>query len=495
MKLSSKNIQGIPLPKTTLCSLFFLYIFQYKMIKELTKWKITKTLIMFAIPILIWNLIQQIYNIADTIIVWRFISDTALASVWAAFPIFFLLISIPIWLAAWASVIMSQLFGAKRLKDVKKSAYTALISAWILWLITSIIWFCFCWPILNLLQTPSDIFAWSKLYLQVIFLWTTLLFVYDMATSTFNALWDSKTPLQFLIISAVVNICLDLLFVIKFHRWIAWAAWATVVSRTIATTLAVVVLLRRLKKLESEKLENIFDWELLHDMTKIAIPAMLNHSLVAVWALAVQAVINSFGSNVIAGFTAASKVDTLAMMPIMNLSFALATFVAQNLWAKELQRAKAWFRSALTISVIFGLVMAIIIFFFGSSFIKIFLDTWVNPEIIEFGKNYLMVVSFGYILMWFLFDSWAVLRASGTMRPFVTSTLISIWAKVAAAYLLAWILWSSVIWWSVIIWRWMWAIISMWAYLKWNWQNTNLVDDTKITEIEMEWEEEKDHLD
>jgi len=322
-----------------------------------------------------------------------------------------------------------------------------------------------------------------------------LLFMYDMATSTFNALWDSKTPLQFLIISAVVNICLDLLFVIKFHRWIAWAAWATVVSRTIATTLAVVVLLRRLKKMESEKLENIFDWGLLQDMTKIAIPAMLNHSLVAVWALAVQAVINGFGSNVIAGFTAASKVDTLAMMPIMNLSFALATFVAQNLWAKEIQRAKAWFKSALTISVIFGLFMAIIIFFFGSSFIKLFLDTWVNPEIIEFGKNYLMVVSFGYILMWFLFDSWAVLRASGTMKPFVISTLISIWAKVAAAYTLAWVLWSSVIWWSVIIWRWMWAIISMWAYLKWNWQNTNLVDDTKITEIEMEWEEEKDHLD
>lgn len=465
------------------------------MIKDLTKWKITRTLIMFAIPMLIWNLIQQIYNIADTVIVGRFISENALASVWAAFPIFFLLISIPIWLATWASVIMSQLFWAKKIKDVKKSAYTALISAWILWLLTSIIWYCFCWPILNLLQTPLDIFEWSKLYLQVIFLWTTLLFVYDMATSTFNALWDSKTPLQFLIISAVVNICLDLLFVIKFHRWIAWAAWATVVSWIIATTLALVVLLRRLKNLWTEKVENIFDWNLLKEMTKIAIPAMLNHSLVAVWALAVQAVINSFGSNVIAWFTAASKVDTLAMMPIMNLSFALATFVAQNLWAKELQRAKEWFKSALIISVGFWLFMAVIIFFFWSSFIKLFLDTWVNPEIIEFGKSYLMVVSFWYILMGFLFDSWAVLRASGTMRPFVISTLISIWAKVAAAYLLAWILWSSVIWRSVIIWRWMWAIISMWAYLKWNWQNTNLVDDTKITEIEMEWEEEKDHLD
>lgn len=465
------------------------------MIKDLTKWKITRTLIMFAIPMLIWNLIQQIYNIADTVIVGRFISENALASVWAAFPIFFLLISIPIWLATWASVIMSQLFWAKKIKDVKKSAYTALISAWILWLLTSIIWYCFCWPILNLLQTPLDIFEWSKLYLQVIFLWTTLLFVYDMSTSTFNALWDSKTPLQFLIISAVVNICLDLLFVIKFHRWIAWAAWATVVSWIIATTLALVVLLRRLKNLWTEKVESIFDWNLLKEMTKIAIPAMLNHSLVAVWALAVQAVINSFGSNVIAWFTAASKVDTLAMMPIMNLSFALATFVAQNLWAKELQRAKEWFKSALIISVWFWLFMAVIIFFVWSSFIKLFLDILVNPEIIEFGKNYLMVVSFGYILMGFLFDSWAVLRASGTMRPFVISTLISIWAKVAAAYLLAWVLWSSVIWWSVIIWRWMWAIISMWAYLKWNWQNTNLVDDTKITEIEMEWEEEKDHLD
>jgi len=125
---------------------------------------------------------------------------------------------------------------------------------------------------------------------------------------------------------------------------------------------------------------------------------------------------------------------------------------------------------------------------------KLFLDSEVNNEIIAFGKDYLMVVAFGYVLMWFLFDSGAILRASGTMKPFVISTIISIWAKVAAAYLLVSILWSSVIWWSVIIGRWVWALISMWAYLKWDWTKTKVIEDN-ILQIEMEWEEEIDHLD
>ena len=464
------------------------------MIQDLTKWKITKTLVLFALPMLLWNFIQQIYNIADTVIVWRFVSDTALASVWAAFPVFFLLISIPIGLATWASVIMSQLFGAQKMKDVKKSAYTALISAWVVGLIVSAIWYFLCGPLLSLLQTPETIFEWAKQYLQVIFLGTTLLFVYDMVTSTFNALWDSKTPLWFLIISAIVNIWLDLLFVLKFHLWIKWVALATVSARVIATGLSLYVLLRRLKKIQTQSLGNIFDRNLLKEMTWIAVPAMLNQSLVAVWALAVQAVINWFWDNVIAWYTAASKVDTLAMMPIMNLSFALSTFVAQNLWAGKVERAKSWFKSALMISVGFSILMAIIIKFLWAHIMQLFLDPWVDPEIIDFGKRYLMIVSFSYILMWFLFDSWSVLRASWTMKPYLISTFISIWWKVAAAYLLAWILWESVIWWCVTIWRWLWAIISMIAYRRWNWQKNKLVD-SEILEIEMEWEEEKDHLD
>lgn len=464
------------------------------MIKDLTEWKITKTLILFALPMLVWNIVQQIYNIADTIIVWKFISETALASVWAAFPIFFLLISIPIWLATWASVIMSQLFWAKKNKDVKKASYTALIAAWILGIIVSLIWIFLCKPILNLLNTPEDIIFWSQQYLQIIFACIGFLFVYDMATSTFNALWDSRTPLVFLIISALLNIGLDLLFVIRFWWWISGAAFATGISRIVATILAVRTLLRRLKKFNTEKIDKFFDFSLLKSMTGIAIPAMLNHSLVAVWALAIQAVINSFGSNIIAWYTAASKVDTLAMMPIMNLSFALATFAAQNLGSGQVDRAKKWFKSALIISICFSIFMATIILLWWEEIMRLFLDSEINNEITTFGKEYLMVVAFWYIIMWFLFDSGAILRASGTMKPFVISTIISIWAKIAAAYLLVWTMWQSVIWRSVIIGRWVWAIISMWAYLRWKWQETKIIQNSTL-KIEMEWEEEINHLD
>ncbi len=450
------------------------------MIKDLTQWKITKTLILFALPMILGNMIQQVYNIADTIIVWRFISDTALASVGAAFPIFFLLISIPIGLATWASVIISQLFGAKKDKDVKKASYTALIAAWILGIIVSFVWIFLCKPILVLLNTPADIILWSQQYLQIIFACVGFLFVFDMATSTFNALGDSRTPLIFLTISAVLNILLDLLFVIKFGWGIAGTAWATGISCIIATILAVWTLLKRLKTFNTENLDKVFDFSFLKSMTKIAVPAMLNHSLVAVWALAIQAIINWFGNNVIAWYTAASKVDTLAMLPIMNLSVALATFVAQNLWSGKIGRAKAWFRSALIISICFAIFMGIIILLWWDMIMKLFLDSEVNSEIIEFGKGYLMVVAFGYVLMWFLFNSGAVLRASGTMRPFVISTIISIWAKIAAAYLLVWVLGASVIWWSVIIGWWIGAIISMRAYLKWSWQKTKIINDNVL---------------
>ena len=460
---------------------YILVVFSYALLftsymeKDLTKWKITKTLILFALPMILGNLVQQIYNIADTIIVWKYIWDTALAAVWAAFPVFFLLISILIWLSTGVSVIISQLFWAKDMKEVKKSSYTALITAAVVWLLMSLIWYFLCGPLLSLLQTPDSLFEWSKSYLQIIFLGSTMLFIYDMATFTFTALWDSKTPLMFNIISAIINIWLDLLFILKFQRWISWAAIATVISRWIAMAGSLWILIHRLRKLETEDLDRIFDWHLLKEMAKIAVPAMLNQSVVSIWMLAIQAVVNGFGDNVIAWFTASSKIDTLAMLPIINLSNALATFVAQNLWAWKVSRAKWWFKSALTISVWFSLFMAVIIYFRWTNIMQLFLENWASNEIVEFWKNYMMVVSFGYILMGFLFNSGAVLRASWAMKPFLLSTLISTWVRIAAAFLLANALWESVIWRCVIIWRGIWALIGMRAYLKWNWRKINIV--------------------
>ena len=446
------------------------------MIKDLTSWKVTRTLIIFALPMLIWNIFHQLYNLVDTIIVWRYISDLALASVGAAFPIFFLLLSISIWLATWASVIVSQLFGAKDLKNVKKSSYTALLSTLVIWILIGIFWFFFSGSMLRLLNTPENIFEWSKQYLQIIFIFGVFIFVHNMATSIFNALWDSKTPLIVMIASALMNVFLDLLFIITFKLWVAWAALATWISWISAMLMSNWILLYRLRKIKTEKLDSIFDFSLLKSMTKIAIPTMLNQSLVAFWTLVVQGVINWFWSNIIAWYAAASKVDSLAMMPILNLSAALAAFAAQNLWSWQIGRVKEWFRSSLMISVCFSVIMAIIIFFIWGEIMKIFLDTNANNEIIEFWRNYLMVVAFGYIIMWFLFNSGSILRAAWAMRPYVISTIVSIWIKIAAAYILVWLMWSSVIWWSVIMGWGVWAIISMYAYLKWNWQVIKIID-------------------
>lgn len=445
------------------------------MIRDLTSWKIAKTLVLFALPMLFGNIIHQLYNIVDTIVVWRYISSAALASVGAAFPAFFLLLSISSWLAAWASVIISQLFWAKDLRNVKKASYTALLSMFVVWIFVCVIWFLLCIPMLKLLNTPVDIFYWAQQYLQIIFWFGVFIFVHNMSTSIFNALWDSKTPLLVMILSALLNIFLDLLFVLVFELWIAGVALATWISWICAMVISTWILLFRIRKIYPERLDKVFDIFLLRSMTKIAVPSMVNQSFVAIWALAVQWVINSFWSDIIAGYAAAYKVDWLALMPLINLSAALAAFSAQNLWSGQINRVKEWFRISRIISVWFAVVMAAVAIFFWDEIIKVFLDSDASVEIVDFWKKYLTVVSFGYILMWFLFNSWSVLRAAWEMRPYVWSTIVSMWAKVSVAYLFAWVLWPSVIWWSVVVSCWVWAVVSMFAYLRWNWQKIKII--------------------
>lgn len=459
------------------------------MTKDLTKGSVTKTLLMFALPMLIGNIFQQIYNIADTIIVGRKVGPDAIGAVGVSFPIVFLLIAISMGIGIGCSVIISQLFGAKKMQEIKKASYTALICSLICGLAFTVIGALISRPILELLKTPENIMVMSVEYLKIIFYGSVFVFIYNVSTSIFNALGNSKTPLVFLIISAVLNIVLDLYCIVNLKMGVAGAAYATIFSQGVAALLAALYLLIKLRKLTDEKVDKIFDVDLLKMMSKVAFPSMIQQSFVSIGMLALQGVINTFGSDVVAGFTAACKIDSIAMMPIMNLSNALATFTAQNMGGKKIDRVKSGFKSSIISSLIFSIIIAILIFNFGGVFIGMFLEETSNRAVIDFGVKYLKNISIFYILMAFMFNSGSILRGAGQMKPFMLSTILNMVVRIVFAYVFSETLGVSVIWYSIVV-GWLFGgAVSMLAYLSGTWQKTKIVkEEAEIMEAELEAE-------
>lgn len=457
------------------------------MTKDLTRGSVAKTLLLFALPMLIGNIFQQLYNIADTIIVGRKIGPDAIGAVGVSFPIVFLLIAVSMGIGIGCSVIVSQLFGAKKLNEIKKASYTALICATICGIVFTVVGASISKPILEFLKTPANIMNMSVEYLKIIFYGSLFVFIYNVSTSIFNALGNSKTPLVFLIISAVLNIFLDLYCIVNLKMGVAGAAVATIISQGIAALLAVVYLIYKLHNLNSEKVDKIFDLELLKTMSKIALPSMLQQSFVSLGMMALQGVVNTFGSDVVAGFTAACKIDSIAMMPILNISNALATFAAQNMGARKIQRVKDGLKASMIASVIFSIIIAFLIFNFGELFIQMFLEGGQNAAVIAFGVEYLKKICIYYVIMAVFFNTASILRGAGVMKSFVTSSIMNMVTRIIFAYSMVGILGKSTIWYSIVAGWVLGGIISTVTYLKGNWQNVNVVSED-IEEIEAETE-------
>ncbi len=457
------------------------------MTKDLTKGNVSKTLLLFALPMIIGNIFQQLYNIADTIIVGREIGADAIGAVGVSFPIVFLLIAVSVGIGIGCSVIISQLFGAKKYKEIKKASYTALISAFICGSVLTFVGLAISEPILKLLKTPSNIMVMSVEYLKIIFCGSVFVFLYNISTNIFNALGNSRTPLVFLILSAVLNIGLDYYFIVNVKMGVAGAAFATVISQGVAAVLAVGYLIYRLRKLNNEKVEKIYDVNLLNKMSKIAIPSMLQQAFVSLGMMALQGVVNTFGSDIVAGYTAACKIDSIAMMPILNLSNALATFTAQNMGAKKVERVKDGFKVSIIASVIFTIVITILIFNFGPQLIEMFLDGNSNKAVIDFGVEYMKNICIFYIIMAIFFNSASVLRGAGVMKSFFASSVINISIRIIFSYAFVTILGKAAIWYAIVAGWTLGGIVSMTTYLKGNWKKVEVLkEDEEVIEAETE---------
>ena len=437
-----------------------------------------KCMLTFAIPMILGNLFQQFYNMVDSIIVGNVVGSQALASIGASNSITSLFVMIAIGTGIGCSVVISQLFGAKRLEEMKTAISTELLSIIVFSLILSILGRLFSSTILQLLKTPEDVFAGAKIYLDIYFYGFFFLFLYNAFTAIFNALGDSKKPLVFLMISSCMNIVLDIWFVKYLNLGIAGAAWATFISQATSATLSFFVLMIKLKGIPEQPTKR-YDIKMLFNMSKVAFPTMLQQSMVSIGMLLIQAAVNPFGSTFLAGYTAACRIDGIAIVPMVNAGNAVSTFVAQNMGARKTERVKQGYHIGLAMAMGIGITIGVIMFFFGDALVGAFMDSETEAASIAIGAQYLSVVSMFYFVMGAMNVTNAVLRGSGDMKFFMSATLINLTIRVAITYMFAEITNGMIVMWAGPI---GWASAFCFSYIRYRqggWKQIQLIQAEK----------------
>ena len=426
------------------------------MINNLTEGKPLKLLFFFAVPMVVGTLFQQLYNMVDSMVVGRFVGEDALAAVGSSFPVVFLSVAVAAGLSMGCTVVISQFFGAGKIREMKVTVSTALISLGVIGLIIMGIGELTSFPLLKLLGTDPDIMTDSLAYLRIYFGGAVFLFLYNSLNGIYNALGDSQTPLKFLMVSALTNIVLDLLFVIKFHMGVAGVAWATLIAQGLCAFISFFVLVRRLRRMEDgpgvrEKEFSYFDLDAARRIAKVGVPSMLQQSIVSVSMMMMQGLVNSYGKVFVAGYTAATKIDTLAMLPNMNISNAMSSFTAQNIGAGKYERVREGLKACILMVVAFSLLITIILFLFGNQLLSLFLDPGDTSGALGYGLSYMHTVSVFYILMGLLFVPNGMLRGAGDMGAFTISSMANLFSRVAIAYALVYLtpLGANAIWWSI----------------------------------------------
>ena len=412
------------------------------MIKDMTTGSPVKTLWLFSLPMLLSVMFQQIYNIADSMIAGQYIGEEALAAVGASYPITMIFMAVAIGSNIGSSIVISQLFGAKRLKEMKTAITTTFIASIVVSLVLTIVGFIFCTAMMKMIQTPSNIFEDAKLYLQIYIAGLIFLFLYNICTGVFNALGDSHTPLYFLIGSSIANIILDLIFVIVFKWGVAGVAWATLVAQGISSILSMLVLLRRIKQIKLTEKPIYFSWEMLGKISKIAIPSILQQSFISVGNLLIQGLINSYGSAVIAGYSSAVKLNTFAITSFTTLGNGVSSFTAQNIGAGKKERVKQGFRSGYLMAIMVVIPFFMAYFFWSESMLGLFMKED-SQEALRVGKAFLQIVSPFYIIISAKLVADGVLRGAGAMNYFMISTFTDLVLRVGLSFVLAYF-WGTI---------------------------------------------------
>lgn len=410
------------------------------MIKDLTEGEPRKILWQFTLPMFISVVFQQLYNIADSIIVGNFAAhgENALAAVGASYPITMIFMAIAMGCNIGCSVVISQLFGAKRYREMKTAVSTTLLASFTISVVLSIVGVALSPAMMRAIQTPENIFHDGEVYLKIYIGGFVFLFLYNVVTGIFTSLGDSKTPLYFLIGSSLSNIALDWVFVAIFHWDVAGVAWATFICQGIACLLALVTLKKRLKAIPCEEKAELFSFPMLKRIAVIAIPSVLQQSFVSVGNIFIQRLINGYGSSVIAGYSAAIKINTFAITCFGTLGNAVSSFTAQNVGAGKTERVKKGLQGGQIMGLILGIPFFLICFFGGSALIQLFMsESSVSAEALSTGIQFLKIVSPFYLVVLFKLTADGLLRGAGAMVWFMITTFADLILRVGLGYILS----------------------------------------------------------
>ena len=403
------------------------------MIKDMTEGNVNKTLLLFTLPMLVSVMFQQFYNMADSIVVGKFVGEEALAAVGSSYTITTIFIAVAVGGSLGCNIIIANLFGSKNYKDMKTTVNTVFITCFALSLILTVAGLIICVPIMDAIKTPLNVYDDALLYLRIYIYGLTFLLLYNVCNGIFTALGDSKTPLIFLICSSVGNIFLDAYFVIQFNMGVAGVAWATFIAQGVSSILALITVLKRLSKIKSDEKPKIFSAKLLGSVCVVAIPSILQQSFVSVGNLFIQRLVNLFGSSVMAGYSSAIKINTFAITSFTALGNSMSGFTAQNMGAAKPKRIKEGYKEGIKIALMAAAVFFAVFSAFGKNLLNLFLDDS-SEEALRTGMMFLKIVSPFYFVVTIKILTDGLLRGAKAIMCFTASTFFDLILRVVLAY-------------------------------------------------------------
>lgn len=404
--------------------------------KDLTVGKPQTVLWRFCLPLFGSILFQQLYNIADSLVAGKFIGENALAAVGNSYEITLVFLAFAFGCNMGCSVIVSQLFGAREYGRLKTAVSTACIFSAFLCLMLMGLGILGCGPLLRLIQTPQKVFSDSRLYLDIYIWGLPFVFFYNIATGIFSALGDSKTPFYFLAVSSLSNIAVDILFVKTFHMGVAGVAWATFLCQGVSCILAVLAVWNRIRQIQTAEKPPLFDRALLKKILTIAVPSILQQSFISVGNILIQSVINGFGASVIAGYSAAVKLNNMVITSFTTIGNGISNFSAQNLGSHQYGRIQEGFRAGLKMVWCLCVPFCAIYIFLGEPLLLLFMEKN-SATALATGKEFLWILSPFYFAVSAKLVADGILRGMSAMRRFMAATFTDLILRVVLAFLLS----------------------------------------------------------
>lgn len=404
--------------------------------KDLTVGKPETVLWKFCLPLFGSIIFQQLYNIADSFVAGKFIGEDALAAVGNSYEITLIFIAFAFGCNIGCSVIVSQLFGAKKYRDLKTAVYTTLIASGVLCAVLMAVGFVFSGALLGLINTPANVMADSLLYLRIYCLGLPFVFYYNVSTGIFSALGDSKTPFLFLAASSTSNIGMDILFVTVFKMGVSGVAWATFLCQGVSCIFALVFVFRRFAGIHTEGRVPVFSARILRQISIVAVPSILQQSFISVGNIIIQGVINSFGSSVMAGYSASIKLNNLVITSLTTLGNGVSNYTAQNIGAKKPDRIRSGFKAGIKLVWILCIPLFLLYFFAGKWLVYLFLQEPTGTAM-QVGVEILRILSPFYFVVSAKLVADGILRGAGMMGKFMVATFTDLILRVILAVFLS----------------------------------------------------------